>query len=120
MLKNVLLLAALSVGVMAASTHTYHVTLAQNSIVDGHQLKPGSYKVELNNTTAVLRNGKQVVQVPAREETAQNKFANTEVEYTGNNMQKINFGGTHTSIVFAGGNAGAAGSGSASGAASLR
>jgi hypothetical protein len=120
MLKNVLLLAALSVGIMAASTHTYHVTLAQNSIVDGHQLKPGSYKVELNNTTAVLRNGNHVVQVPAREVTAQNKFANTEVEYMGNNMQKIDFGGTRTTIVFNHANAGAASSGSAGSTAGLR
>lgn len=120
MLKNVLLFVALSVGAMAASTHTYHVTLGQNSIVDGHQLKAGSYKVEMNNTTAVLRNGKHVVQVPAHEVNVPNKFANTEVEYMGNNMQKINFGGTHTSIVFGAENAGAAGSGSAGSAAGVR
>lgn len=123
MKKNLVLVAALSfgsAGILAASPHTYHVTLAKNSIVEGHQLKAGSYKVELNNSTAVLKHGKHVVKVPARSETASTKFSNTEVEYMGNNMQQIDFGGTHTSIVF-GNNAqaGASGSGGSS-SSSLR
>lgn len=104
---------------MIASPRTYHVTLAQNSVVEGQQLKAGSYKIRLNNETATLQHGKHVVKVPARSVTASTKFDNTEVEYTGNNMQKIDLGGTHTSIVFQS-NAHAGASGSGSGASSLR
>lgn len=103
MRKNLVLLTALSLGfagIMTASTRTYHVTLAQNSIVEGQQLKAGNYKLVLNNDTATLRRGKQAVNVPAHAVTTPTKFANTEVEYVGNNMQKIDFGGTRTSIIF--------------------
>jgi hypothetical protein len=112
MLRNVLLLAAVSAGTILASNHTYKVTLAQNSVVNGHELQPGTYKVEINNNTAVIRHGKQSIQVPAHEVTAPNKFDNTEVEYIGNIMQKIDFGGTNVSLVFDSGNGG----GSAGGA----
>ena len=81
-----------------------------NSVVDGHQLERGDYKITLDNNTATLKKGKQVIQVPAKEETATTKYVNTAVEYTGNTIQKINFGGKYTSIVFGGGNANDGGS----------
>jgi hypothetical protein len=121
MLKHILLLSAISAGVLAASPRTFHVTLAQNAVVEGHALKAGSYKVELkNDSTAVLRQGKEVIEVPAHEQTAQNKFSATEVEFTGNQMQKIDIGGTHTAIVFDANAANAGPGGSSSGAAGLR
>lgn len=122
MRKNLVLFATLSfgsAGILAASPHTYHVTLAENSTVEGHQLQAGNYKIELNNSTAVLKHGKHVVKVPAYSVTASTKFDNTEVEYMGNNMQKIDFGGTHTSIIF-GSNAHADASGGGSSTSSLR
>jgi hypothetical protein len=42
------------------------------------------------------------MQAPAREETTPNKFANTQMVYTNNNLQEIDIGGTHTKIVFTG------------------
>ena len=111
MLKNTLFLSVLSAGMLAAaSSPTYHVTLTQNSVVDGHQLERGDYKITLDNNTATLKKGKQVIQVPAKEETATTKYVNTAVEYTGNTIWKIDFGGKHTSIVFGGGNANDGGS----------
>lgn len=122
MRKNLVLITALSLGsagIMVASPRTYHVTLAQNSVVEGQPLKAGSYKIQLKNDTATLQHGRRVVKVPARAVMASNKFDNTEIEYTGNKMQKIDLGGTHTSIVFAS-NGQAGVSGGASGASSLR
>ncbi|MGH9608957.1 MAG: hypothetical protein ACRD34_04705 [Bryobacteraceae bacterium] len=119
MRKKFILLAALSVGVLAASPHTYHLTVAQNSVVEGQPLKAGSYKLEMNNNTAVIRNGRHTVKVPAHVKTVPTKFSNTEVEYMGKNMQRINFGGTHTSIIFKG-SANAGSSGSAGSSSSLR
>jgi hypothetical protein len=117
MRKKFILLTALSVGVLAASPRTYHLTVAQNSVVEGRPLKAGSYKLEMNNNTAVIRNGKHTVKVPAHLKTVRTKFSNTEVEYTGENMRRINFGGTHTSIIFKSsaraGSSGSAGSPSA-------
>ena len=117
MLKNTLFLSVLSAGMLAAaSSPTYHVTLTQNSVVDGHQLERGDYKITLDNNTATLKNGKQVIQVPVKEETATTKYETTAVEYTGNTIRKIDFGGKHTSIVFDGRNANGGGSTTAGGA----
>lgn len=92
--------------VAAAATGTFKVSLLQDSVVDGKMLKAGDYKVEMQNNVAVLKHGKNVVQLPAREETATQKFATTEIQYSNNNdLQEIRVGGTNTKIVFTGDNA---------------
>lgn len=105
MLKK-MLASFVTVGAFAAmaATGTYKVNLMQNSILDGQQLKAGNYKVDVENNMATLKHGKTTVQAPAREETAQNKFQNTQMVYTNNNLQEIDIGGSHTKIVFTGAN----------------
>lgn len=103
MLKKILV-GFVTVGAMTliAATGTYKVNLMQKSVLDGKQLKPGTYKVNIENNTATLKNGKTTVQAPAREESAQNKFENTQMVYTNNDLQEIDIGGSHTKIVFTG------------------
>jgi hypothetical protein len=103
MLKKILA-SFVTMGAVAAmaATGTYKIDLMQNSILDGKQLKPGTYKVDVENNIATLRHGKTTVQAPAREETAQNKFQNTQMVYTNNDLQEIDIGGSHTKIVFTG------------------
>lgn len=103
MLKK-MLVSFVTVGAFAAmaATGTYKVNLMQKSILDGKQLKAGTYKVDVQNDMATLKHGKTTVQAPAREETAQNKFQNTQMVYTNNNLQEIDIGGSHTKIVFTG------------------
>ncbi len=108
-----ILLSFITVGVMAASAAvgTYRVSLFQDSIVDGKQIKAGDYKVEMQNNRAILKHGKETIEVPAREETSPSKFSVTEVQYTNNNdLQEIRIGGTNTKIVFSAGNAPVGGS----------
>ncbi len=70
-------------------------------MIDGKKLKAGDYKLEMQNNVAVLKHGKEVVQLPAREETSAAKFSTTEIQYTNNNdLQEIRIGGTNTKIVF--------------------
>lgn len=86
---------------VVAASGTYKVQLYQNSVVDGKDLKAGNYKIQMENNTAVIKNGKNVVEVPARVETAPSKYASTEMEYLNNStLQEIRIGGTHTKIVF--------------------
>ncbi len=103
---NKIALSLVTVGVMAASAAagTYKVSILQDSIVDGKQVKAGDYKIELkDNNTAVLKHGKQTIDIPARAETAPSKFDTTEIQYTNNNdLQEIRVGGTHTRIIFGG------------------
>jgi hypothetical protein len=93
-------LTAAATCVLAANT-TYKVSLLQNSIVDGKQLKAGDYKIEINGSTATLKQGKKAIEVPAREETSSNKFAVTEIQFDNkNDLQEIHVGGTTTTIIF--------------------
>lgn len=102
--KFVLTLATVGVMTLSAASATYKVSILQNSVVDGKQLKAGDYKVEMkDNNTAVLKHGKEAIELPAREETSPQKFSTTEMQYTNNNdLQEIRIGNTHTRIVFGG------------------
>ncbi len=101
---NRILLTLTTAGLMTLSAAgvTYKVSLLDNSVVAGKQVKAGDYKVELkDNNTAVLMHGKNSIEVPAKEETSPTKFATTELQYTNNNdLQEIRIGGTNTRIVF--------------------
>jgi hypothetical protein len=99
-----LALTLVTVGVMAASaaSNTYRISILQNSVIDGKTVKQGDYKLELTgNNNAVLKHGKQTIDLPARTEESTTKFTNTEMEYSNNNdLQEIRLGGTHTKVVF--------------------
>lgn len=99
-----LALTLVTIGVMAASaaSNSYRVSILQDSVIDGKAVKQGDYKLELTgNNTAVLKHGKQTIELSARAEEAPTKFVSTELEYSNNNdLQEIRVGGTHTKIVF--------------------
>lgn len=101
---NRIALAFLTAGVMTMSAATYKVSLHQDAMVDGKQVKAGDYKIEVkDNNTAVLSQGKKTFEVPVKTETAQSKFSSTQIQYTeGNNLQEIRVGGTTTKLVFGG------------------
>ncbi len=88
-------------GASIASAATYRVSLYQNSMVNGQELKAGDYKVEVNHDTAVLKKGKQTIEIPVHQETTASKFASTQIQYVDNNkLQEIRLGGTNTKLVF--------------------
>jgi hypothetical protein len=101
---NKFLVTFVTIGGMAAiaGTGSYKVSLMQDSVLNGQQLKAGTYKVDVQNNTATLTKGKAAVQAPAKEEQTPNKFANTQMVYTNNDLREIDIGGTHTKIVFTG------------------
>ena len=108
---NKLFLGFSTVAVVVASAASYNVTLYQNSNVAGKALKPGDYKLQLKDNTAVLKHNKQLIEVPAHTESAGSKFNSTMVRYgKDGEIQEILVGGTTTKIVF-GGAAAAAGAG---------
>jgi hypothetical protein len=100
---NRIALAFLTAGLMTMSAAgTYRVSLHQDATVSGKQLKAGDYKIEVkDNNVAVLKHGKNTIEVPVKTETANSKFASTQIQYTdGNNLQEIRLGGTNTKLVF--------------------
>jgi hypothetical protein len=104
LVKKTLLLSFIALGSMAfAASNTAKVNLLRDSIIEGKTLKAGEYKVSVENGTAVLKRGKESIEVPAREETAPSRFSETELTYKDDtNLEEIHLGGTHTKIVFEG------------------
>jgi hypothetical protein len=111
--KLVFSLALAGAMTLIAATGAHRLSLVQDSIIDGKQVKAGDYKLEMKDAnTAVLKHGKQTIELPAREESAPQKFSTTEMEYTNNNeLKEIRFGSSNTKIVFSGVNGTTAGGG---------
>lgn len=86
-----------------AASNTYKVDILENTVVEGKQVKAGTYKIEVENNVATLKRGKDTIQVPARTEAAPTKFDNTRLQYADNALHEIHVGGTSTKIVFEGG-----------------
>ena len=103
-MKKTLLLSVVALAATAfAASNTFKMTLSQDSIVEGKTLKAGDYKVSLENGNAVIKQGKQTIEVPAREETDANKFPTTSLIYEDQGkLSEVRFGGTHTKILFEG------------------
>jgi hypothetical protein len=86
-----------------AASSTFKVNLLQDSTIEGKAIKAGEYKVSVENGNAIFKQGKDMIEVPAHEETQTNKVSSTVLQYqNGTNLQEIRLGGTHTRIVFDG------------------
>lgn len=96
------------VSAQAASSHK--VTLFQKSTVNGKELAPGDYKLELKDKAVVLKHNKDATEAAAHTETAANKYPRTSVRYDGSNIKEICIGGTSTKIIFDGNSNAAGGS----------
>jgi hypothetical protein len=103
-MKKTLLLSFLALGVTAfASSNTFKMTLTQPTVVEGKSLKAGDYKVSIENGNAVIKQGNETIEVPAREETESSKYSSTSLLYQNDNaLTEVRFGGTHTKVVFEG------------------
>lgn len=100
--RLLILLVVLAVGI--ASAKTYSLTLFQPSLVAGTELKPGEYRVEVQDGKVVIRSGKLRVEAPVKVETAEAKFTSTSVRYASGEgvarIQEIRLGGTNLKLVF--------------------
>jgi hypothetical protein len=101
-MKYFILFLTLALAVASASTHS--IQLFQPSIVSGQELKPGEYKLTLDDSKVVISKGKQSVEAPVKTETSDSKFSSTSVRYTNDNgkmkVREIRLGGTNTRLVF--------------------
>ena len=86
---------------MASAATSYSVKLFDASVLNGNQLKPGEYRLELKENTAVLKLGKRVVEAPVKVENTPTKISTTSVKYVNGQIQEIRLGGTSTKLVFA-------------------
>lgn len=92
----------LALAVASAATHS--VTLFQPSVINGTELKPGDYKLQIQDQKVVISKGKNTVEAPVKVETVDSKYASTSVRYENGQgklrVQEIRIGGTNTKLVF--------------------
>jgi len=94
-----ILLAAAAV----ASARSYTVNLFQPAMFGTVELQPGEYKVEVNEQTAVIRNGKVHGESQVKVENGDTKYDKTTVRFDSGGgkmkIQEIRIGGTKTKLV---------------------
>ena len=100
MVKNFLLAFGSLALAVASAANSYNVTFYQPVMISGSELKPGDYKVEIKDKTAVIKQGKTVTEAPVTVATDAQKFQRTTVRMSGNQVEEIRIGGTNTRIVF--------------------
>ncbi len=102
-MKKIIILFTLALGV-ACAANKYNVTLFQPSVINGTELKAGDYKVAVEDGKAVFTEGKKTFEAPVKiEQTADKNNSNTIRYAEGSKVQEIRIGGTHTKLVFGGG-----------------
>jgi hypothetical protein len=92
--------AGLALVIASAAGSSYRVNLFQSSVVNGTELQPGEYKLEVKQDRAILSRGKQVAEVPVKIETTPQKVGTTSVKYVNGQIQEIRIGGTNTKLLF--------------------
>jgi hypothetical protein len=90
---------------VASAASSHKITLFQPSLVNGTELKPGDYKVTVqDNNKVVISSGKTSVEANIKTETADSKYSSTTVRYRNGDgkyrLQEIRLGGTTTKLVF--------------------
>src|SRR5579871_1272125 len=105
MKKSILLaIGVAGLAVASASAKTYSVTFYEPAVVGSMTLKPGDYKVDVNDQKAVLRNGKVRCEAPVKVETSDTKYGSTTVRFGSGDgkmhLQEIHVGGSKTKLVF--------------------
>jgi hypothetical protein len=99
--KLIILFAIAAIGIAAAET--YRVTLFQPTMVQGQELKPGQYKLDLKDTTLVIASGKTSVQTTVQIEKCDEKFNTTTIRFATADgkyaIQEIRLGGTKTKLI---------------------
>ena len=87
-----------------ASAETYSVKFFHPSVVGATELKPGEYRVDVNEGKAVISRGKRTVESAVKVETGDSKFSSTSVKYRNGDgkyrLSEIRIGGSKTKLVF--------------------
>jgi len=92
-------------GMAIASARSYTVNLFQPSMVGTTELKPGEYRLEVNDQKAVIKKGNVQTESPVKVEEGDTKYDATTVRYVNNadgkvRIQEIRLGGTKTKLIF--------------------
>jgi hypothetical protein len=97
--------ATFALAVAMGASSSFRLNLLQPSVINGQELQPGEYRIELKDNKAIVNKGKKtVVESEVKVETSDTKFGSTSVRYSNGDgkykVQEIRLGGTNTRLVF--------------------
>ena len=102
LIRSALTFAALTMGAVGQAA-TYHVTLPKTTVIAGHELKAGEYRLDVKETTLVISRGKESVETQVKTEATDKKYDSTTVKYVKDGekykLQEIGIGGSKTKLV---------------------
>ncbi len=103
-MKKMIVCLAASVTLIWADAMSSKVTLFQPSTLNGVELKPGEYKVQVEGDKLTLQNGKTKAEASVKTEQNDAKFGSTSIRYMNGGINKmriteIRLGGTNTKLV---------------------
>lgn len=103
MTKKFMLTFAAAALMVASAAEKHNLTLFQPSFVNGTELAPGDYRMEVDGDKITLSKGKQKVEASIKTEQADAKFSSTSVRYSNADgkykVQEIRLGGTNRKLV---------------------
>jgi hypothetical protein len=101
--KYLLAFGTFALGVAMAAAN-YHVTISTPSWVNGNELKPGDYRVQIEGDKVLITGQRNSIEVPGTVQTSAKKYSDTALHSDNVNgkqqLEEIDFGGTKTSILF--------------------
>jgi hypothetical protein len=102
-MKKMILCLAAAVALVWAGSVASRVTLLQPSTLNGVELKPGEYKIQLDGNKLTLQNGKTRAEAAVKTEQNDEKFSSTSIRYINGDgkmrITEIRIGGTKTKLV---------------------
>ena len=100
--KFVLGACVFSLGIATAAS-SYQVRISDTTWVGQNQLKPGNYQVKVEGDKVTFKQGKTVVEVPAKVETNTSKYAETQLDVRTENgqpqLKELDLGGSKSKVL---------------------
>jgi len=102
-MKKIIVCLAASMSLIWAGAMSSRVTLFQTSSLNGVDLKPGEYKIQVDGDKLTLQNGKTKAEASVKSEQNGEKFGSTSIRYMNGDgkmkITEIRIGGTNTKLV---------------------
>lgn len=103
-MKTVVLFFAMALFTVAMAAETYDLTLFQESVVAGEELKAGDYKLVVDDGKVVFKKGRKTkAEATARVESNGEKYRSTSIRYENGDgkyrISEIRLGGTNQKLV---------------------
>jgi hypothetical protein len=86
--------------VVASAASSYKVNIFEKSTLNGKELTPGEYKVQIKDNVAVLTQGKTVTEVPVKVVATDTKNRTSSVKYVDGTIKEMRLEGTNKKLVF--------------------